>query len=91
MLPLDSLHAADPLRFAPEIRNLVSSIFNNEGRPKSKELIRKIQLLVSKMKKDWFTPDQLESFWQELQTVNEDSTPTDGSSSDSDDVICLNK
>lgn len=25
------------------------------------------------MKKDWFTPDQLESFWLELPTLTKDS------------------
>lgn len=44
---------------------------------------------VLQMKEDWFTPDQLESFWQELQTVNKGSSSADGNSSDSDDVICL--
>ncbi|XP_059315066.1 uncharacterized protein LOC132065613 isoform X3 [Lycium ferocissimum] len=39
------------------------------------------------MKKDWFTPDQLESFWQKLQTEtrdsSEDSAFSDGSFSGS--------
>lgn len=26
------------------------------------------------MKKDWFTPDQLESFWLELPTLTKDSS-----------------
>ncbi|XP_055835013.1 uncharacterized protein LOC129903474 [Solanum dulcamara] len=127
MLLLDSLQMADPFRFAPEIRKFVSSIFINEERPESEQLIKKIRLLVPQvpqqrnatdcgkfvlyyislflenapetfsitegypyfMKEDWFTPDQLESFWQELQTMNKDSSSADGNSSDSDDVTCL--
>ncbi|XP_006340363.2 ubiquitin-like-specific protease 1D [Solanum tuberosum] len=127
MLLLDSLQIADSSRFAPEIRKFVSSIFNNEERPESKRLIKKIPLLVPQvpqqrnatdcgifvlyyisrflenapetfsisegypyfMKEDWFTHDQLESFWQDLQTVNKNSSSADGNSSDSDDVICL--
>ncbi|KAH0777295.1 hypothetical protein KY290_008706 [Solanum tuberosum] len=46
MLLLDSLQIADSSRFAPEIRKFVSSIFKNEERPESKQLIKKIPLLV---------------------------------------------
>ncbi|KAG5578465.1 hypothetical protein H5410_058599 [Solanum commersonii] len=111
MLLLDSLQIADSSRFVPEIRKFVSSIFNNEERPESKQLIKKIPLLVPQvpqqrnatdcgkfvlfyislflenaletfsisggypyfMKEDWFTHDQLESFWQDLQTLNKNT------------------
>ncbi|XP_059315060.1 probable ubiquitin-like-specific protease 2B isoform X2 [Lycium ferocissimum] len=43
------------------------------------------------MKEDWFTLDQLESFWQKLQTQTKDSSEessfSDGSFSGSEDVI----
>ncbi|KAK4375560.1 hypothetical protein RND71_006237 [Anisodus tanguticus] len=45
------------------------------------------------MKEDWFTPDQLESFWKKLQTETKDSSESedtkDSAFSDSGDVIVL--
>ncbi|KAK4358467.1 hypothetical protein RND71_020696 [Anisodus tanguticus] len=39
------------------------------------------------MKEDWFTPDQLENFWQKLQTETKDSSESEDTSfSDSGDV-----
>ncbi|XP_060170124.1 probable ubiquitin-like-specific protease 2B isoform X2 [Lycium barbarum] len=141
MLLLDSLQMANPWRFEPEIRKFVSDIFEIEERPESRQLIKKIKLLVPKvpqqrnatdcgrfvlcyislflesapenfsisegypyfMKEDWFTPEQLESFWQKLQTQIKDSSEgifpgsadtkdsafSDGSLSGSEDVIVL--
>ncbi|XP_059315070.1 uncharacterized protein LOC132065613 isoform X6 [Lycium ferocissimum] len=67
-------------------KKFVSDIFETEERPESKKLIKKIKFFVPKMKKDWFTPDQLESFWQKLQTEtrdsSEDSAFSDGSFSE---------
>nr|XP_027103533.1 uncharacterized protein LOC113724852 [Coffea arabica] len=46
MLLLDSLHMTDPKRLEPLIRKFVMDIYKNEKRPETKELIRKIPLLV---------------------------------------------
>ncbi|XP_071911977.1 ubiquitin-like-specific protease 1C isoform X5 [Coffea arabica] len=46
MILLDSLHMADPKRLEPLIRKFVMDIYKNEKRPETKELIRKIPLLV---------------------------------------------
>ncbi|XP_048329583.2 uncharacterized protein LOC107418168 isoform X2 [Ziziphus jujuba] len=49
MLLLDSLEGADPRRLEPDIRKFIFDIYKAEGRPESKDQIRKIPLLVPKV------------------------------------------
>ncbi|CAN1292397.1 hypothetical protein LINPERPRIM_LOCUS21550 [Linum perenne] len=76
MLLLDSLENADPRRIEPSIRKFLLDIYKSEGRAETKQSIRKIPLLVPKclitelqMTRDWFTPECLEHFFEELDSV----------------------
>ncbi|KAL2233908.1 UNVERIFIED_CONTAM: hypothetical protein Sindi_1123000 [Sesamum indicum] len=77
MLLLDSLQKANSKQLEPEIRRFVFDIFKIEARPEKKELISKIPLLIPKMKEDWFTHEEVESFAKGLDSMNETSAHSD--------------
>ncbi|KAL0379541.1 UNVERIFIED_CONTAM: hypothetical protein Sangu_0018400 [Sesamum angustifolium] len=77
MLLLDSLQKANSKQLEPGIRRFVFDIFKIEERPEKKELISKIPLLIPKMKEDWFTHEEVESFAEGLDSMNETSARSD--------------
>ncbi|RDX60571.1 putative ubiquitin-like-specific protease 2A, partial [Mucuna pruriens] len=68
MLLLDSLVMANPRRLEPEIRRFVLDIYKTGDRPETKHLVSQIPLLVPKMKKDWFTCEELDRFYERLDS-----------------------
>ncbi|KAH1246109.1 hypothetical protein GmHk_06G016267 [Glycine max] len=70
MLLLDSLEMANPRRLKPKIRRFVLDIYRTGDRPEAKHLISRIPFLVPKMKKDWFTFEDLDRFYERLGSLN---------------------
>ncbi|KAG5031946.1 hypothetical protein JHK85_015928 [Glycine max] len=57
---------ANPRRLKPKIRRFVLDIYRTGDRPEAKHLISRIPFLVPKMKKDWFTFEDLDRFYERL-------------------------
>ncbi|KAE8698792.1 4-phosphopantetheine adenylyltransferase isoform 1 [Hibiscus syriacus] len=52
----------------PDVNRFVFNIYKDEGRPENKQTIYQIPLLVPKMKKDWFSAEEVERFCERLDS-----------------------